>query len=431
MKRDGWAATTSQRARPETSSTQSSSPLFLRRLESVRGLAALCVAICHTMSYLLITNTELPLFEQPSVRDAAISLISGFIDGETAVIVFFVISGVVIGRSLDARRSDFASFMVRRVFRLYPAHVVATLGIVALGAVFLIDARPIDFASYPHFSELHAATLNGEIFNPLRIKSVGGTMLMATWSLNVVVWSLYAEVCAAPFLPVFHKLSRKRTGWVDLATLAALLGLFVFNWDHLWSRYLFVFYFGMLVETRGIAIAAAIERVLGGTWGALGFFYLLLVFPNTLVGTRPPWVVAVEAVAAFGIVAVIVRSEGRPVLASLESPVLRWNGRLSYSFYLWHYIILVIAVRALYARFSPEVMQQYELLFFFPTLLITVAIAIGVAQLSYRFVEVPFIRLGRAVLESGQRLLERRTKARSASGQSADATDMRNVLHGD
>lgn len=406
MERDGLGASANLRVAP-ASSPQKSQPLFLRRVESVRGLAALCVAIAHTMSYLLLTNTELPLFDQPALRDVVISILAGFMDGETAVMVFFVISGVVIGRSLDARRTDFVSYLVRRIFRLYPAHIVATLGIVALGAWFLVGAQPIDFAPYSEFSELHAATLNGDIFNPLRPKSIVGTMLMATWSLNVVVWSLYAEVCAIPFFPVFHKLSRKRSAWVDLATLAALMGLFAFNWDHLWSRYLFAFYLGMLVETRGLAIAAAFERVLGASWGALGFFYLLMVLPNTLVGTRPPWVVVMEVLGAFGLVAVIVRSEGRSALASLENAILRWNGRVSYSFYLWHYTILVVAVRALYAYFTPAEMQQYELPLFFSTLLFTVLVALAVAQLSYAYVELPCIRLGRVLLERGLRVVGR------------------------
>lgn len=414
MERDSLAATPSQRAAPGTSSIQAGSPRFLTRVESVRGLAALCVAICHTVGYLIVTNMELPLFGQPSLRDATVSLFSSFVDGETAVIVFFVISGVVIGRSLDARRSDFVSFMAGRVFRLYPAHIVATLGIVTLGALFLIGAQPLDFSAYPEFSDQHAATLNGDIFNPLKLKSIVGTMLMATWSLNVVVWSLYAEICAAPFLPVFHKLSRKRNAWVDLATLGVLLGVYVFYWDHLWSRYLFIFYLGMLVETRGQAIVGAVARVLGGIPGALLFFYLMLVLPNTLVGTRPPWVVAIEAVAAFGVIAVIVRSEGRPTLSWLEHPVLRWNGRISYSFYLWHYIILVIAVRGLYATFPQETMQQFELLFFLLTVLVTVSVALGVAHLSYTYIELPFMRFGRAMIESGRRMLEKRTRVRAS-----------------
>src|ERR1700682_6315523 len=97
---------------------------FLIRLESVRGLAALSVALGHTMSYLLVTNGGGGgLFDQPSARTIILKLIYGLLSGETAVIVFFVISGVVIGRSLDARRgtaagNDFVSFMIRRALRL-------------------------------------------------------------------------------------------------------------------------------------------------------------------------------------------------------------------------------------------------------------------------------------------------------------------------
>jgi peptidoglycan/LPS O-acetylase OafA/YrhL len=388
---------------------------FLGRVESARGLAALCVALTHTLGFLLLADHGgLALLDRSSARDAAIKVVDGLFNGETAVILFFVISGVVIGRSLDARRSDLGSFLIRRLFRLYPAHIVATVGIIGLAWLFLMDAPLLDFAAYPGMSPQDIAWLNGESFNPLKLRSVIGTLTMVGWSLNLVLWSLYAEVCAAPFLPLFHILARKGSRWLDIMILAALIGLSLINWHHLWSRYLFVFYLGMMVETRGLLLARSVERVLGGSWPALGLLYLLMVLPNTFAATRTPLVVLLEGLGAFGVVSVVVRSEGRPALASLDHPLLRWNGRLSYSFYLWHYFILTVTAHKLYASFPAEAMHQFEVPIFIVVSLVTVAIALAIAQLSYIWVELPSIALGHALVDRLRRISPKRPRATRA-----------------
>lgn len=379
---------------------------FLGRVESVRGLAALAVAVGHTISYLAANEGGgLGLLDQPTVRAVGLKLINGLFNGETAVIIFFVISGVVIGRSLDSRRGsaggDFIPFMIRRVLRLYPAHIVATLAIIGLAWLFLMGEPPIHFAAYvdtyPAKSASAAGWLNGTVFNPLKWTSVVGNLAMATWSMNLVVWSLYSEIVAAPFLPFFHHLSRKTSPWIDVAVVAALIGLSLVNWDHLWSRYLFVFYLGMMVETRGVGWAAALERMLGGTRMAVALLYLAMMLPNTFAAHRSAAVILVEAFGAFVIISLIVRSESRRPFRSLELPVLRWNGRLSYSFYLWHFFLMTIAVRALYETLSPSELSRFDVPIVLATIVITVALALAIAQLSYRYVEVPSIALGRTL----------------------------------
>ncbi len=251
------------------------------------------MAVTHTIGYLAINpGLGRSLLDQVSPRDVVLKIINGFLNGETAVIVFFVISGVVIGRSLDSRRegkglaSDFTPFMIRRVLRLYPAHIVATLGIIGLAFIFFVGRPPVDFSafpgSYPSINADAAAWLNGRVFNPLKWQSEAANLAMASWTMNFVVWSLYAEICAAPFLPLFHRLARKANGWLDAAVLTALIALTVLDWRHLWSRYLFAFYLGMMVETHGLAWARLLERRLGGSRLAVALIYVLMMLPNIL-----------------------------------------------------------------------------------------------------------------------------------------------------
>jgi peptidoglycan/LPS O-acetylase OafA/YrhL len=382
---------------------------FLGRIESVRGLAALCVALNHVLGYMLVNEGwDRALFDQQTVRDVVLMLICGSLNGETAVMVFFVISGVVIGRSLDGRGDGFVSFMIRRLLRLYPAHIAATVGIIGLALLFLVGQPPVDFSgfsgTYPALSEDGAAWLNGAVFDGLTWKSVAGNLSMANWTMNLVVWSLYAEVCAAPFLPLFHRLSRRSSALVDGIVLGSLLSLSLLNWGHLWSRYLFIFYLGMMVETRGVVWMGALERLVGGKRAAVALLYLVMVLPTMLTADRRPIVVLIEAAAAFGIISVIVRSEGQAPFRSLERPVLRWNGRLSYSFYLWHFFIATIAIREVFALLTPQTMRALEIPIALLTIIVTVLLALVVAQYSYRYVELPSIALGRNLAARWRRL---------------------------
>ncbi len=94
---------------------------FNTRLESLRGVAALMVAIGHSF---LVLEMSGPLW-----RLVKASFI--VFNGRAAVTLFFVMSGYVLGLSLKRSREPFwrgtLTFMFRRFFRIYPALIVTTL----------------------------------------------------------------------------------------------------------------------------------------------------------------------------------------------------------------------------------------------------------------------------------------------------------------
>jgi hypothetical protein len=134
---------------------------------------------------------------------------------------------------------------------------------------------------------------------------------------------------------------------------------------------------------------------LGDSRLAVALAYVLMMLPNTFSAHRSAAVILVEAAGSFTIISLIVASEGREPFRSLERPLIRCIGRLSYSFYLWHFFIMTIAVRAVYARLSAAAMHQFEIPIIVATAVATIAIALGVAQLSYRWIEMPSVALGR------------------------------------
>ena len=416
-----------------SSDTKPSGGGFLANVESIRGIAALYVAFWHVLGLTIPFNYHASILSADNMRDLTLRFIATLINGQTAVVVFFVISGFVIGRSLDRKDSvlpaaqSYALFMLRRALRLYPAHIVALLGIVALAWLFLMHRPRIDFTAFPMIDALSIVWLNAEPFNHMTWRTVATNLTMGSWSLNMVVWSLYVELAVVPALPIFHKLTRAGNLYLDLAIVGGLIALTIFNWDHLWSRYWFAFYLGMMVQTHGRRWSFLLERAMVGRWPAIAVSYAVLVLP--LGFTDGGWVaVVIQVLGAFSLLSLIVWCDAPRLQRALEHPVLRWNGRISYSFYLWHFFLFSVFAHHLYARFTPETLGRYEIAIFFGVLIVTVALACGLAQLSFVYVERPFLRLGRAIETRWQAVVARRRSETAAAANAALGSAPSNIV---
>jgi len=207
---------------------------FIPRIESMRGIAALTVALMHVSS----SFVDLP---GCSVLDrAGLFAIQALSNGYGAVVAFFVISGFVLARSLD-RNFDIVRFVIARVFRLYPA-AIATVAIFA--AVYYC----FDFSLYPKAS-----------FAPLNVLA---NMLIFRADIDVVMWSMKAEVAATPLIILCVWLFRRYGMWTVIAIAVLLFGLaFVGQFtksigDDTNLAPIFAFPVGILVHFRGRDVAA-------------------------------------------------------------------------------------------------------------------------------------------------------------------------------
>jgi peptidoglycan/LPS O-acetylase OafA/YrhL len=94
----------------------------ITELQSLRGISAVTVMISHC----LVDYGPAPLLTR----------ISSVFNGRAAVVIFFVLSGYVLTRSLQRsqfNRGAVLRFYARRIFRLYPAIWVASV----LGLAYL------------------------------------------------------------------------------------------------------------------------------------------------------------------------------------------------------------------------------------------------------------------------------------------------------
>jgi len=282
-------------------------------LTALRGLAALWV-VGHHMSF------ELGYAGYPFAT-------AFFSPGDAAVDIFFVLSGFIMTAvHRDLTRDGLGDFFTRRVFRIYPMHltVLAALVALALWGLLVHGAPPADRWS--------ALPLVAMLVQPIFIHG-------PTW--NVASWSLSAEMVCYLVFPLAVVLVR-RIEPVGIALFVLVLG--VIEW-HTWSplpwswppfeRGLEGFALGMLVQQAavqlprfGFRFASVIEvAALLGIILVLGFVYH---------GIKDVPIFA--ALLIFGLA-----SETGLLARALRFGVFVWLGRISFSVYLLHGMLLALA----------------------------------------------------------------------------------------
>ena len=311
---------------------------FVPRLESLRGLAAVSVVGYH--AYDMRNGTA--------------------VTGLAPVVLFFVLSGFVLARSLHNNPSPPAYFR-NRIFRLVPA---------AASTVLLLTILFYRYGYYVGFK--------GSFEWPNVILN----MLMIRSDINGIMWSMTVECVATPIILAAY-LACKRFGPVPLVTVSALLfGLSFFEaYVHLLGGAtnlapLHAFITGVLLH---FAVAEG-YRTRFVAFIALSAF-LVLIACGLHKQTSP--LILGESLASGALIFLITTNPASTLFAVLDWPPVRFVGRISYSFYLLHFIGLSLALRC--APQSTLVLFGLGVLFTIP-----------IAWISWRGVEVPFMKLARS-----------------------------------
>ncbi len=353
-------------------------------LDGIRGIAALVVLLHHCL-------LVVPSLAAPDKRQGYGGF-AWFVNspvhivwaGGEAVVVFFVLSGIVLTLPiLRARRFDWLAYYPARLLRLYLPVVASVL-----------IASAIAIAIQPSASESTSSWLRHHDL-PITVPRMVRTsvLVLGTEWLNSPLWSLRSEVLFSLLLPVYVfaylKVLPRPVGLV-LAVTLVFVGSGVGK-DNIF--YLSVFAFGVLVARDFGPIRDGLgARIAGrrGVWWVVGlaaFTLVALTWRWTflglgLTGISLWW----RAMAAFGAVTLILlAATWGPLARFLSRTVCQWAGRLSFSLYLTHEPIVVAAGRLL-----PGDMTG-----FVP--LVAIPVALVVAYVFYRVVERPSHQLARWV----------------------------------
>jgi peptidoglycan/LPS O-acetylase OafA/YrhL len=333
---------------------------FDPRLESLRGLACLTVCVFHA-THVFPSNPQHLFFN--TVLLAA--------NPAAAVMFFFVLSGYVLGASLE-RNLSIGPYLARRLFRLFPPFAAAVLFAFACERLLRVDPAPAGLTSgFQH------------LFWPQPTwHDLWDNLLLGSNRVNGPTWTLFPELLGSlmlPFAVAAHGRIEPRWRWALFAAITILLASSLY-------RTLLWFYFGcflvkefatLLAGRRQLATIAFVSGLVGlEIAGSYDEFYTVHI-------------VLVSATAAALMVGAVVSSSD--LLQWTTTAPLRFLGRISFSLYLVHwpifYVCALVAVD--YDWIVP--IHTWGNLFVMVT---SVVAAIGIAALAYRFIEAPSIRAG-------------------------------------
>jgi peptidoglycan/LPS O-acetylase OafA/YrhL len=318
---------------------------FLPRLEALRGIAAVSVVGYHVFGQFVETN----------------------VTGMAPVVMFFVLSGFVLARSL-ANDPNPVNFLRHRLFRLFPA---------AASVVLLLTLLYYQFGFFVGYEAR---------FDPLNVLL---NALMIRHDINGVMWSMTVECVATPLI-LASAWGFERSGFYPLAALIMVLfGLsFVGPYVHLLGGFtnlapLYAFVVGVLLHFRGQLIAEKVTPFIG--WLLALAAIALFSFCASRKQTAP--LIALECAGAAMLVLLVAFRPAVGLFRVLDLFIVRFFGRISYSFYLLHPIGIALALRCV------EVSGPLSSGAIAATTALAVAITTPIAWVSWRFVEKPFITL--------------------------------------
>lgn len=309
--------------------------------------------------------------------------LAGFAGGFLGVDIFFVISGYLITRNLEASQGrgwrGLADFYTRRMRRTMPALYLVTLATAICAALLLLPGELDDFARSVVATVLFVPNLFFLSETDYFAHAAASKPLLHTWSLGVEE-QFYL---VAPLIPLaLRRLGRRGRGAALLGLLLASLLLcailqrsaapaaFFLMPTRLWE-----FVVGGMIAERVLppvrsdwlaeALAAAALVALGGS-----------IYAFSAATAHPGLPTLIPCVATAALIHV---GTGRRTLVGrlLGCRPMAGIGLISYSIYLWHWPMIRFG-RLLDLPETPA------------ALLAGFGLLIGLSTLSWRFVEVPF-----------------------------------------
>lgn len=321
----------------------------LKSLDCLRGLACLLVFFCHAVG-----GSDAYKHSWKFI----------FTAGNEAVVLFFVLSGFVLTLAYNKSiQFDYLSYCKKRLFRIYPAYYLS------ISIMLLI------------------AIMNGQ-FNYSFIYITRNILLFTQTdyldTLNSPSWSLaYELIISITVLPIFWYFKRYRLIWWILI-----------------GGILFCAYTDYFIHVPSITKQFPIVNpLLGVPYYAISFLMGVLICEyrdqlNKYVTTAiiPIYIIlffnfyfsyqygslTLVSLGSAGIVAAAVNND--KIKSLLENKILLFYGKISYSFYILHAVILEIIKDYLPANLHPKIL--------FAFILSTI-----ISYFSYKYIEQSSLKL--------------------------------------
>ena len=328
-------------------------------LDALRGYAILGVIVVHV-------EQKAPLSSSLAEKYAQ--------HGNRGVQLFFIVSAVSIAMAWHARGDGYLRFLARRLFRLLPALSLAVVGYVAVGAThpkWWHAAMTLSFLNGWHPSAIDSAvpgawTLSAEMMFYLSVPLLASSIRSLR---SAAIWILCAQVIFMTtgrwVWAFWNAVNPEGIGYTN-ETYFGISPLASAKWFILgWTTYLVMQRFSLSPKASQALFCLAIVCLVLGP-------------------LSPSWTLH-ELAFMFGIPAAVY-AMSRGAAAMLDNAPMRWLGTISYSMYLWHFVIHWTLA---------DHLEQPSFLFLFAC---TLALTTLCASVTYVLIERPGIRLGAALL---------------------------------
>ncbi|QDV37898.1 acyltransferase family protein [Tautonia plasticadhaerens] len=341
----------------------------IAEFDALRGVAAVVVVVFHLL------------------EDPRLGLMGSAVD------LFFVLSGFLI-TSIILRTHEAPGFLrgfyLRRALRIWPIYYLSFLVLWAYVPFFQHDPSFEGLPYYLSFTQNIQQNWKGRVAPHFPL--YGHTWTLAIEEQFYLLWPILVPIVGRKRLPLL--LVPLIVGPIFARVAGVPISAIVARCDALaWGGLLAWLASGpgadRLRSTRarwafGLIGAAGVVGVVG--FGRLtGLHYLQWPYE----GPAMPRVWASLQMSSLGLaylsaVGFTISSAGRPWMRPLRGPVLGYLGRISYGLYLFHPLAFFPVNQLRYRAFGGHDWFVFDLA--------KLALAVGMAAASYRFIEAPILR---------------------------------------
>jgi peptidoglycan/LPS O-acetylase OafA/YrhL len=352
-------------------------------LTGIRALAAVWVVLDHF---------GVPLFALlPGLRPAAPLVASGFLGVE----IFFVLSGFIIAYNYAESLSEGGSYrryLWARAARIYPVHLAALAAVGVLIAGAALAKVPLNSEARNTFGNFAANVLMAQALPNFQ-------------AINSPAWSVSCEFAAYLVFPLLGWWAARLTARRALAWAAAIVvaGVVLVHliapvvgptlasnggfWTASSPRAMLWVRIGCEFPAGVLLWAWSRDRVCSRRWDWIAVGAAIAVATVCCsIGPSPAEFVVLAAVALFVVACSLASGFVHDLLSTR---LMQWGGRISYSLYMTHYLVFLVAKKLIgwerYEGSSPEVRIA--------VLAVWMGLVIAVAAACFYLVEEPARRL--------------------------------------
>jgi peptidoglycan/LPS O-acetylase OafA/YrhL len=322
--------------------------------------------------------------------------------GWVGVDLFFVLSGFLItGILLDSKSGSgyLKNFYARRILRIWPIYFLL------LAVVFLITPHWGAAFQFPH--SVYRWQYYIFYLQNLWLSDYGPPAFRITWSLAVeeqfyLVWPLLvlitsqhrlkqiliALAIAAPLLRIGVVLGGGSDFTLYAHTFCRLDGLIFGSLLALWTR-------SQTFSWERLRRFGKLGLAFGAPATVLAFYFSAgYLPPASRIGfSIALWFLAITFVSCLALTLFGSQYPARVTRLLADNAVLRRIGKISYGLYIYHYLLFLMFQDSRWYR--AMVLWQHNVLAEVVAAMVELLIAYTVAEISWRFIETPILKLKR------------------------------------